>query len=119
VRAQSDSLGIRAGLASLGAGVALVIALLAGASPGHAAADSVEKRGCNPHRIELGGRTYVFYRQNMSCRRAKRYAHRVYESNGNWWPDRFKCGSGSNFNSGGSCVKRRGQDELFGWHPGD
>ncbi len=67
----------------------------------------------------MGGHTYVFFKQNMSCERAKRYAHHVYESNGNWWPPKFKCSSGSNYNSGAHCVKRQGQNERFGWHPPD
>ncbi len=84
-----------------------------------AAYDAATKRGCDADQIELGGREYVFHKHHMSCERAKRYAHHVYNSNGNWEPRNFNCRSGSNFNQGAFCQKRVGQNESFGWHPFD
>jgi hypothetical protein len=100
--------------------IAVVAASLAfvGSAPA-ASSDVSAKRGCDASSIEMGGREYVFYKHHMSCERAKRYAHHVYNSNGNWEPRYFNCVSSSNFNSGASCTKRRGQNERFGWHPYD
>ena len=99
-------------------GVVGLAALVGPAAAGTTKADA--KGNCNPHRIELGGDEYVFFKKNMSCERAKRYAHRVYRSDGNNEPKHFNCRSGSNFNSGGFCKNRKADpNESFGWHPPD
>jgi hypothetical protein len=66
---------------------------------------------CNSVRYE--GRTYVLYRRAVGCRSARRkvrYVHRHKRLPG------WRCGSGSNFETGGGCTRGR---KLFGWHPLD
>jgi len=88
-------------------------------SAAQSSAEASAKRTCRSDVIRLGGRTYVFYKRNMSCERSKLYARHVYESNGHWWPRKFECSSGDDYRSGGSCIKRKGQNEYFGWYPPD
>lgn len=73
---------------------------------------------CNPNVLRYGGRTYIFYKEGIPCERAKRLAHRVQRTRGDWEPPAFNCTSGSNFRTGGHCQSRS-RNELFGWHPRD
>lgn len=73
------------------------------------------KRACNT--INLGG-PKVFAKVNMRCETAKRYAKRLYKSDGEDEPRNFTCSSGSNFNEGASCSHET-KDKFFGWHPAD
>jgi hypothetical protein len=93
--------------------VAVVVAMFV-AAPGHAA-DPAPKGGCNS--INLGG-PKVFSKDNMSCKRAKRYARRVYKTDGRFEPRNFSCTSGSNFNDGGSCA-HKSKPKYFFWHTAD
>jgi hypothetical protein len=66
---------------------------------------------CNS--VSYEGRTYVLYRRAVGCRSARRkvrYVHRHKRLPG------WRCGSGSDFETGGGCTRGR---RLFGWHPLD
>jgi hypothetical protein len=95
----------------------VVGALILAGSPGASGADAPasDKAGCDS--IKLGG-PRIFYKHNMRCQKAKKYARRVYESGGRDEPRRFSCESGSNFDEGGSCH-HDSKDKYFGWHPAD
>lgn len=79
---------------------------------------AVVERGGGCNSITLG-EPRVFYKNNMGCDRAKRYARRVYRRNGNWEPRNFSCESGSDFNEGGGCRHDSKPRTFFGWHPFD
>ncbi len=66
--------------------------------------------------VKIGSKTYVLYRQRVSCSYAKRWTRKVANSRGRTKPRGWKCTSGSKFRSGGYCQKGR---KHFGWHPGD
>ena len=85
------------------------------AGSGSSAPETARSAGWGCQVIYLGGRGYVFYREGLTCRRAKRLARYVYRTHRR--PDRrWRCSSGSNFTTGAYC---RRPGALFGWHPGD
>lgn len=68
--------------------------------------------------IRLGGRSYVFYRDGVSCRFGKSWVYRLHGTRGRRRPRGFRCTSGSRFRQGAYCVNPR-TDAVFGWHPYD
>jgi hypothetical protein len=96
--------------------VSFALAVGVAAAPGAASrADDATKRACTT--INLGG-PKVFTKHNMRCKKAKRYARRLYKTRGDDKPPNFRCSSGSNFRDGGFC-KHKTKDKNFGWHPAD
>jgi hypothetical protein len=53
------------------------------------------------HTISFENVQYVFFRQNMKCGAAKDTARHLRRSHGDWEPGRFRCSSGTNFQSDG------------------
>lgn len=63
--------------------------------------------------VSYGGRTFALYYRRITCRSARRKVRYVHEH------DRlpgWRCRSGSDFETGGSCTRGR---RLFAWHPFD
>lgn len=75
----------------------------------------VARSSCNSIKL---GEPRIFYKENMACGRAKRYARTLYRSGGKNEPRNFSCESGSNFDEGGGC-RHDFRNEYFGWHPAD
>ena len=95
----------------------LALSALAFASPAPTAAASPSATASACNSIKLGGERFVFYRNGMRCRKAKRLARSVYRNHEPPGP-RWKCWSGSGFKRGGGCARRDG-GRNFGWHPAD
>ena len=73
--------------------------------------------GCGS--LQVDGARFVFYKQGLSCKKAKRLARNVYRTNKP--PRGWKCPDGSpgnNRRDGGQCY-RPGTDKSFGWNVGD
>ena len=107
-------LGMRTAAALLAGFTGLVLALGPGAAMDPPAAHA---RACD--NIRFDGRDYVFYKQDVRCRRAKKLLRHVRRTRGDWQPRRWDCGSGSNWTTGGGCSKRGNPRKLFGFHPYD
>ncbi len=58
--------------------------------------------------------SYVLTTRGISCAKARRHVRRL--RRGGDAPRGWRCNSGSDFRSGGICVKGR---RYFAWHPGD
>jgi hypothetical protein len=103
---------MRAGFLICVVAVALTGALTSMATAGPAThGEHAASAACNS--VSYEGRTYVLYRRGVGCRSARRkvrYVH-LHKRLPGW-----RCGSGSNFESGGGCTRGR---KLFGWHPLD
>ena len=78
-----------------------------------AAGPEATASACNS--IRFGERRYVFFRDHMRCRKAKRLARKVRREKR---LDGWRCESGTHFTTGGGC-NRRGGRAFFGWHPAD
>ncbi len=104
-------------------GSLVALCTLAAALPGFAPAGAASSAagvsqasataGCQS--IRFGSRGFVFFRDNIRCRKAKRLARKVRREKR---LDGWNCSSGTNFTTGAYC-KRRGGRAVFGWHPGD
>ena len=104
---------LRNAVLAIGASFALLLGEVSSSAGG---AERHAGQACNT--IKFGGVARIFYKNNMSCDRAKRYARHVRRSRGRWEPRRFSCDSGSNFRSGGFCDHDF-KNKYFGWHPAD
>jgi hypothetical protein len=96
------------------------LALTLGIAP-HAASSAEDPvaaaAGCGS--LQVDGARFVFYKQGLSCKKAKGLARGVYRTNKP--PRGWKCPDGSpghNRRDGGQCY-RPGTDKSFGWHVGD
>ena len=58
--------------------------------------------------------SYVLTTRGISCAKARRHVRRL--RRGGRAPRGWRCNSGSDFRSGGICVRGR---RFFAWHPGD
>jgi hypothetical protein len=96
----------------ISATVLLVAALSSSAAAGPApTGPTARSAACNS--VSYDGRTFALYYRGITCRSARRkvrYVHR-HERLAGW-----RCQSGSDFETGGSCTRGR---KLFGWHPFD
>lgn len=87
------------------------------AGPAEAADTAQTARHCDT--IRLGSRTHVFYRGGgVTCRFARRWIKRLYESRGRRRPPGYICTSGTRYRNGGNCATRT-RSKYFGWHPAD
>ena len=58
--------------------------------------------------------SYVLTTRGISCAKARRHVRRLRD--GGPKPRGWRCNSGSDFETGGICVRGR---RFFAWHPGD
>lgn len=97
---------------------ALVVAATALAFTGSASVPSTvttAEAGQRCINLDYGGTRYVFYKEGIRCRRAKRWARRVHRTEGRWEPRRYDCNSGTNFRRDGACERSR--RKFFLWYP--
>lgn len=95
--------------------VALATCVIIGAGVGKAMNPAQSQRAtCGV--IKFKGQGYVFSKYRIGCSRAKRYAHHVGRTRGNWEPPGWHCSSGSDFKAGGFCKRR---NHWLSWYPGD
>jgi hypothetical protein len=89
------------------------VALPAGAS-GDMSPRQLQASSCTA--VKINGKSFILYRNGLSCSYSKRWARKVAATRGRSKPRGYKCTSGSKFRGGGYCQKG---SKHFGWYRGE